>query len=209
MPRQDPKRAAAPRRLRYHHGELRPALLAAALEVLQERGASGVSLREVARRAGVSHAAPAHHFSDKAALLTAVAVQGFERFHTALERAGVGVPHPVAALGATGRAYVQFAARHRTEFELMFRPEHLTHDSPELVVARERAHQLLVQRVVDAQRSGYAPGLSPEDVALAAWSTVHGLATLWLDGNLAAHVTGTLDEVIERVLAASAAARHG
>ncbi|MDD9965421.1 MAG: TetR/AcrR family transcriptional regulator [Myxococcales bacterium] len=189
----------------YHHGDLRRGLLDAALEVLQERGPSGLSLREVARRAGVSHGAPAHHFRDKAGLLTALAVEGFELFHAGLVRAAEPVEEPVAAFAATGRAYVHFAAEHGAHFELMFRPEHLDPAAPELALAMERAYGQLFERVLAAQAAGYAARLPAEDVALSAWACVHGLATLWLNGNLQARFEGPLDEVIDRVLLASAA----
>lgn len=193
----------------YHHGDLRQALLAAALSVLQERGAAGLSLREVARRAGVSHAAPAHHFGDKAGLLTALATDGFTRFGEALAAAAARESEPRAAFAATGRAYVQFAVDHRALFELMFRPEHLNREAPELAAAMDRSYQQLLQGVINAQRAGYAPGASPQDLALAAWTSVHGLATLWLDGNLQAHTTAGLDELYTSLLAAGAAERKG
>lgn len=99
----------------YHHGDLRRALLAAALEAIEEVGPTALSLRDLARRAGVSHAAPAHHFGDKAGLLTALAAQGFDLLAQALVQAGDD-------LLEAGVAYVDFAVRHRAYFEVMFRP---------------------------------------------------------------------------------------
>ncbi|MFI2649353.1 TetR/AcrR family transcriptional regulator [Micromonospora fulviviridis] len=155
----------------YHHGDLRRALLEAAVEVMAESGPAALSLRDLARRAGVSHAAPAHHFSDKAGLLTALAAEGFELLAEALGNAGDD-------LADTGVAYVGFAVRHRAHFEVMFRPDLYRADDPEVVAARTRAGELL--RAGVARRTGR--GLDVD--ALAAWSIVHGFATLWLSGAL-------------------------
>lgn len=155
----------------YHHGDLRRALLTAAAEAIAESGPAALSLRDLARRAGVSHAAPAHHFGDKAGLLTAFAAQGFDLLTEALRAAG-------GNLLDTGVAYVGFAVRHRAHFEVMFRPELYRPDDPDLVAARARTGELL--------RGGVArhTGREPDTDALAAWSIVHGFATLWLAGAL-------------------------
>ncbi|WP_435203948.1 TetR/AcrR family transcriptional regulator [Micromonospora sp. bgisy143] len=156
----------------YHHGDLRRALLDAALEAIGEVGPAALSLRDLARRAGVSHAAPAHHFGDKAGLLTALATQGFDRLAQALVAAGDD-------LLAAGVAYVDFAVAHRAYFEVMFRPELHRPDDPELTAARERAGSAL--------RSGVAARAASGDIgrdSLAAWSIAHGFATLWLSGAL-------------------------
>src|SRR5262245_27450164 len=102
----------------YHHGRLPQALLKATAKLIAEQGVAALSLREVARRAGVSHGAPAHHFRDKAGLLTALATQGFELFTAAqcAARDGAG-DDPLRRFGATGYAYVQFAIEHRAHFE--------------------------------------------------------------------------------------------
>jgi AcrR family transcriptional regulator len=115
----------------YHHGRLPETLLKAAAKLIAEQGVANLSLREVARHAGVSHGAPAHHFADKAGLLTALATQGYELFTDALcaARDAEG-DDTVARLAATGRAYVLFAAKHRAHFEVMFRPELLRTDDP-------------------------------------------------------------------------------
>jgi AcrR family transcriptional regulator len=187
----------------YHHGDLAPALIDAAVVVLAERGIAGLSLREVARRAGVSHGAPAHHFKDKAGLLTAVAGEGFRRFGDALRRAAAEAgDDALAAFAATGRAYVRFAVEHRPYFEIMFRPEHINADDHALREASDASYSVLLEGVVRAQRAGFAPGRDPRDIALSAWAKVHGLATLWNDGNLQARVGMSLDETIERVLLA-------
>lgn len=155
----------------YHHGDLRRVLLDAAADAIAESGPAALSLRELARRAGVSHAAPAHHFGDKAGLLTALATQGFDLLADALRQAGDD-------LLDTGVAYVGFAVQHRAHFDVMFRPELYRPDDPELIAARARSGELL--------RGGVArhTGREPDTDALAAWSIVHGFATLWLSGAL-------------------------
>ena len=156
----------------YHHGDLRRTLLAAAVDVIGESGPAALSLRDLARRAGVSHAAPAHHFGDKAGLLTALAVEGFDLLTDALDRAGDD-------LLELGVAYVRFAVDHRAHFEVMFRPELYRPDDPAVVAARSRTAARLRGGV-----SALAGPSSAERDTLAAWSIVHGFATLWLAGAL-------------------------
>ncbi|PWU48414.1 TetR family transcriptional regulator [Micromonospora globispora] len=162
----------------YHHGDLRRTLLAAAVDVIGESGPVALSLRDLARRAGVSHAAPAHHFGDKAGLLTALAVEGFDLLTDALGRAGDD-------LLELGVAYVRFAVDHRAHFEVMFRPELYRADVPEVVAARSRAGAALRGGV---SALAAASSAEPDRDALAAWSIVHGFATLWLAGALPAGV---------------------
>ncbi|MFC5923623.1 TetR/AcrR family transcriptional regulator [Micromonospora vulcania] len=159
----------------YHHGDLRRTLLAAALEAIEEVGPTALSLRDLARRAGVSHAAPAHHFGDKAGLLTALAAEGFDLLAQTLAGAGDD-------LLASGVAYVDFAVRRRAHFEVMFRPELYRPDDAALVAARGRARAALQAGVAALPDRG-----TPADAdrnALAAWSIAHGFATLWLAGAL-------------------------
>ncbi|MEV5828933.1 TetR/AcrR family transcriptional regulator [Spirillospora sp. NPDC052242] len=161
----------------YHHGNLRRAVLDAAADAIAESGPAGWSLRELARRAGVSHAAPAHHFGDKTGVLTAVAAEGYTRFADALEAAGDDL-HDI------GLAYVRFAVDHPAHFAVMFRPQLYRPDDPELAAARVRADAVLTWGV-----RGVAPdGGRDADgtAALAAWSIVHGFADLWLSGALPA-----------------------
>ena len=152
----------------YHHGRLRESLIEAAVAAIEEEGVARLSLRDLARRVGVSHAAPAHHFGDREGLFTAIATDGFDRLATALEAAGDDFVE-------AGVAYVRFATSERGRFEVMFRPDLLRPDDPELTTAMDRAGDVL--------RSGAAtePG---DDRAngLAAWSLVHGFSTLWNAG---------------------------
>jgi AcrR family transcriptional regulator len=195
-----PNMPKAPKKAGYHHGRLREALLDAALALVQEEGALAVSLREVARRAGVSHAAPAHHFGDKAGLLTALATEGFVRF-TAAQRAGAerGGSDPLLRFSWLGWAYVMFAAEHRAYFEVMFRPELLRRDDPALAEASLAAYQVLLDTVRDVL--GGTPG--EDELAMratVAWAQAHGLATLWIDGNLAHYAKLTdLDALARQV----------
>lgn len=169
----------------YHHGDLPAALLAAVDTIVREDDVGAVTLRRAARHAGVSHAAPAHHFGDKAGLLTAYAAEGFAVLRDRLADAG-------AAAGAAGRptllamglAYVRFAVEEPGYFAVMFRPELLDPDRPQFRQACDSAFGVLV----DAVRAAHAD-LDPADpqillAATGAWSIVHGFATLWLEGNL-------------------------
>jgi AcrR family transcriptional regulator len=169
-----PSRDARP----YHHGDLPRALLEAAVQAIAEVGPAAVSLRDLARRTGVSHAAPAHHFGDKAGLLTAVATDGFRRLAATLGEAY----QATGSFLEVGVAYMRFAVTHRAHFEVMFRPELYRTDDPELVRARDAARALLYPPATEAHNS-------PDDggdvrAGVAAWSLVHGLATLWLNQNL-------------------------
>ncbi|RKN43461.1 TetR/AcrR family transcriptional regulator [Micromonospora endolithica] len=160
----------------YHHGDLRRALLAAAVDGIGEAGPATLSLRDLARRAGVSHAAPAHHFGDKAGLLTAVAAEGFDLLAEALRAADGG-------LLELGVAYVGFAVEHRAHFDVMFRPDLHRPEDPDLRAARERSGAAL--RAGVASLPDRRPTADdPDGDALAAWSIVHGFATLWLAGVL-------------------------
>jgi AcrR family transcriptional regulator len=162
----------------YHHGDLPRVLLEAAVQAILEAGPAALSLRDLARRAGVSHAAPAHHFGDKAGLLTAVAADGFWRLAATLREAY----QATGSFLEVGAAYVGFAVTHRAHFEVMFRPELYRTDDPDLVRAREAARSLLYPPAADLSNS--PGGVDDVRAGVAAWSLVHGLATLWLNGNL-------------------------
>jgi AcrR family transcriptional regulator len=176
----------------YHHGDLRNALLRAGLALLAEGGPSSLSLREVARRAGVSHAAPYRHFESKEALLMAIAEDGFRALAGELERAAAGERDPLERFKRMGVGYVRFALGHPAEVRNMFGA--LSADPrtmpPTLAEASQRAFGLLVTAVAEAQRhKGAAPkdGEGPLETALVAWSLVHGLSVLVLQ-NAFTHV---------------------
>jgi AcrR family transcriptional regulator len=175
-----------PRRRNYHHGDLPAALIAAALEIVEESGVGALTLRGVARRVGVSHAAPAHHFRDRRALIAAVAAEGFRLLH---ERISVetGASAGRAALHACGRAYIRFAVAHPARFRVMFSPELADKtDQPELAAAADATHGLLLAAVRDAQALHQVRGGDPESIAALAWATVHGYSWLVIDRQLAA-----------------------
>ena len=163
----------------YHHGALKAALLDAADALLDEGGAGAVSLREAARRAGVSATAPYRHFADKEALLAALATRGFEQFGAALDEAARDASDPLAAMGL---AYVRFALARPGRFRLMFGPGIDRSRFPELQAAAARAFERLVAGVEANPRPGREP--DARTGAIAAWALVHGLAQLFLDGML-------------------------
>jgi len=173
------------RRRRYHHGNLRQALVEAALDLVSERGIPEFTLREVARRVGVTHAAPQRHFEDRAALVAAVAEEGFRELRDRVERVvrRAGARDPAARLHALGVAYVQFALRNPAHFRVMFSAE-LSDKSrhPSLSAASRAVHDFLVRCIADGQEQGVFVEGDPLELAFAAWSLVHGLAVLLLDG---------------------------
>lgn len=192
-------------RASYHHGDLRNALLAGVRNIVRERGIGGVSLREVARRAKVSHAAPAHHFRNKAALLTAFAGQGYLLLaeEVVAEITASEAEDPATTLEAIGRGYVSFALRNPEHFGMMFRVDALDAGDPDFQAAADSAYSVLSSTVEDAAREGLLPGRDPAEVAVAAWSMVHGFASLWIDGRLADRVAerdpGKLAAAISRL----------
>jgi AcrR family transcriptional regulator len=159
------------KRGRYHHGNLPAALLEAALAMLESGDVDALTLREVARRVGVTHAAPYRHFKDKAALLSALAEEGFQRLRSALSDARRGVHHSERALSGSRAAYLDFARQQPALFRLMFTPERAT--DPSVCAAAER----LLQDVEHAL-DGLDPGAAHHEHALCAWAEWHGLATL-------------------------------
>ncbi|MFF0742846.1 TetR/AcrR family transcriptional regulator [Streptomyces sp. NPDC004111] len=165
----------------YHHGDLRRSLLSTAVEVVRSGGVAAVSLRDLARRAEVSHAAPAHHFKDKAGLLTAIAAEGFDLLAAALTAAPAGGAHRLREMGVR---YVEFALAHPAHFEVMFQPRLLHGDDPELSAAKERASVALRSGVEDLPDA--SDPLGTRRAGLAAWSLAHGFATLQLGGSLPA-----------------------
>ena len=182
-------RSGAPRAVGEHFaGDLRRALLEAAVATLDEVGADGLSLREVARRAGVSHAAPAHHFSDKAGLLTAVATEGFAMLVTYLAEAQPGdSDQPVDQLAALGRAYAQFAEENPGRFEVMFRPGLLRAGDPAFQRAGDAAFQALRHHIAACQSRGWREREPADTLAAAAWALAHGIAVLRMQGSMARH----------------------
>jgi len=177
----------------YHHGDLRRALIEAALGAITDAGAANVRLREVARRAGVSHAAPAHHFGDKAGLLTAIAVDGFDQLAAKL----AGAYDRSGSFLDVGVAYVQFAVDHRAHFEVMFRPELYHAEDPILVAAKSASAAALYGPVGDLIDDD--DPLNQLTPGVAAWSLVHGLATLLLTDCLPLPLGHDPEQITRRV----------
>ncbi|MEN9629334.1 MAG: hypothetical protein RJA10_2561 [Pseudomonadota bacterium] len=182
----------------YHHGDLRAALILATEALLAEKGPDAFSLREVARRAGVSPAAPTHHFGDAAGLLTAVATLGFEGLTRALESGSArGGADPRAALREQGIDYVRYALQHPGRFRLMFRQGQL-HPDAELERHGVASWEVLARGVARAAGPGAA---NQEQTVVALWSVVHGFAHLAIAGKFSGlkHLQGGGD-YLERVL---------
>jgi AcrR family transcriptional regulator len=172
-----------PTRASYHHGALREALLTACLDLIAAEGIGAVSLRRVAREAGVSPGAPYHHFADRAALLAALSTQGYELLAADFAAAKADAGGPVQALTAMVRAYVEFARRQPAYFRLIFRPELWEPEKhPETKAALHTAAGLLEDTVGDCVAAGVVPPARRDALELTAWSLAHGLASLWLDG---------------------------
>lgn len=203
MPAKKTAQAPAP----YHHGDLRAALIEATEALLAERGIEGFTLREAARRAGVSAAAPMHHFGSAAGLLTEVSILGFEELTRCL-RAGTetGGSDPAKRLRGQGMGYVQFALAYPARFQLMFRKDRLTHED-RLKVAGDAAFAELEFAIRDYTGWGRKKPLNRATQAalLGAWSIVHGFAHLALEerfgehtGN--AHTSDFVESVLPEVL---------
>ncbi len=170
----------------YHHGDLRRALIETALTMVTEEGTWNFTLRELARRAGVSHAAPYNHFEDKSALLAEVAVLGFQALRREMETAArtrSGSSHE--ALVGVGTAYVRFGVENPAHYRLMFGPDLADRERhPTLAEAADAAFAALTDTLARGQSAGELRQGSVQDQALAAWSLVHGLTTLLIDRRL-------------------------
>jgi len=170
----------------YHHGDLRAALLSAAEEMLLEAGVERFTLRECARRAGVSHAAPAHHFGDARGLLTEIAALGFERLSARIHEYIARVPDdPARQLTAVGQAYIDFALEHRAQFQLMFRHDRLNAASARLRAASQSTFDALLRALTRTSSAEELATRTFEAKIVLAWSAVHGFATLFLEGAFA------------------------
>lgn len=192
----------------YHHGNLAAALRASAAEVLGERGVAGFSLREVARRAGVSHAAPAHHFGDAGGLLTAVAVEAFEHLTERTEQAAASSPDPAVALQRVGRAYVELAVERPGHCAVVFRSDVVDTDDPAYEAWGARAYGVLhgaVQRLADQRH----PDLDVTLAASTCWAAMQGIVALHeplskmavLHGSVALPIGALAERITEQLVA--------
>ena len=165
----------------YHHGDLRRALVEEAIVVLEADGAAEFSLRDLARRLGVSHGAPSHHFKDRAALMDAIATEGFRGLGDALEEARALPVSAAERLAASGMAYVKFAVAHPAHVRTMFGKAPTEHASDACLHESIRAFEALLALARDAAGPN-ASEAYVRTVTFAAWSSVHGLVLLWLEG---------------------------
>lgn len=183
----------------YHHGDLRSALLAEAATMIAEGGVASVTMRAIGQRLGVSRAAAYRHFADKDALLVAVATAGFDRLGRRLEAIDAGAPRSsLERLRRLGEEYVRFALENPAHYRLMFGREALTRgELPELREAGNALFEQLVSLIELHQRSGQIEGHDPRALAYVAWSAMHGLASLWLEGHIMA--TDDIDGLIAQM----------
>ncbi|OAF11871.1 TetR/AcrR family transcriptional regulator [Bradyrhizobium neotropicale] len=186
-PRPAPRAASAKTETPYHHGALREALLEAAERVLERDGLAGLTLRAVAREAGVSHAAPTHHFGDLTGLVSELAAIGFRQFNEAMGSACKAAATSHERALARPKAYVGYAQAHPGMYGLMFRTERLDYSRPSLHEAAEASFAGLANAIGamrQEQISGDALTLDQGAAIARAWSMVHGFTTLLLDGRL-------------------------
>lgn len=196
------KRAKAPRRDSYHHGDLKNALTSAALSLVAEKGPKGFTLTEAARRAGVSAAAPYRHFADKADLLATVAEQGFNALHADLVAGADSAADPKERVVELGRIYVRWAVAHPDHYQVMFGVESLKEEHVSLAVAGEQAFGELLGAITKCQEAGIHQGQDPREIAGPLWSLVHGIASLAIGGQFqAVGITEAPDELVANVVA--------
>ena len=160
----------------YHHGDLRAALLAAAERTLRDKGVGALSLRELAREVGVSHAAPGRHFKDKQALLNALALAGYDRLSRALGAAEDPALPLEPRLTALARAYLGFAIDNSELLELMYARKHEPDASEQMATAVERTVGSLERVLADAQKRGEIIAGDPEELNLVTGAALHGMA---------------------------------
>jgi len=177
----------------YHHGNLRQALLDAGVALIGEVGPKGFTIREVARRAGVSHNAPYRHFRDKDELLAVIAAEGFERLAVAMKRSATEGGTAIDRLRLCGCGYVDFALRWPQHFIVMFDLPSAPEDYSRRQIVGKNAFQILLDFIIDSQKEGALPRGDPFPLALMAWSLVHGIAKLATSGHLPYTLGQTLD----------------
>jgi len=205
------RRSRRPRRAnRYHHGDLPRALLDAALHIVKTQGTDALTLRAAARLAGVSQAAPYRHFANKEAILAAVAEDGFRSLMAAMRRAArASGDGPLERLRAVGFAYVTFATSHPSHFRVMFGREMADRSAyPSLRQVATDTFNLLVDAISDCQRAGLVRSEEPENLAISAWSSVHGLSALIVEGVLGKPIED-LVEMVTRGLFLGLGPRQG
>lgn len=175
---------------KYHHGDLKNALIKAGVEILAKEGVGGLSLRKVAQRAGVSHSAPYAHFPDKQSLIAAISTEGFNQLY--LELNAAISPHtndPKKQLTEGSRAYVQFAINNSDTFKIMFSGVlEKEKDYPAFVEISHKTFELVVSIVRACQDAGILSSTPPGQMAVAVWGQVHGIISLALEGQISRSV---------------------
>lgn len=196
----------------YHHGNLREALLEAAIAIIDAEGTGGLTIRHLADRVGVSHAAPGYHFKDKGALLVAVATEGFRRLGEYFQRsvAAAAPADPAERVRQLGHAYIDFALAHPSHYRVMFGPDlaGMKIDDQEYVTVASAAFGFLHETmqeiypdfdVMDPSAPAEDGGMNSLTAALSSWSTVHGIVMLWIDGTLRCQFEDWTDETYRAV----------
>ncbi len=170
----------------YHHGDLKNALIQAGIEILASEGVNGLSLRKVARKAGVSHAAPYAHFADKQALIAAISTEGFRQLYEQVSGvAGLYQGQAARQLVETAWAYLQFAQADPARFKVMFSGVLESEKNyPEFVAISQQNFQLLVDIVTACQAAGVLRAASADLLAVSVWSLVHGMVALTLENQI-------------------------
>jgi AcrR family transcriptional regulator len=176
----------------YHHGDLRRTLLDGALAIVEKSGLGALSLRELARRVGVSHAAPYRHFPSREALLVELAIEGFVGLEAEMLKDAALAAGAADRFAAIGLAYVRYAVAHPGHFRVMFSSELHDDAAPALTAAGKPALSALVEAVAAGQADGLIGAGDPRALAVPAWSMVHGLAMLIIDRQLTPLVDGAV-----------------
>lgn len=185
--------------VKYHHGDLRRALLEAAHEMIKKRGPAGLTLRAVARAADVSHAAPYHHFADKDALLAAVAEDGFDALRESVGAKSATADSPARAMQQAAVAYVVFAIEHPNLFRVMFGPQLADKSAyPSLQTAARATYGAIEGGLRSCVPLGTSSSAVAE-MAVASWAATHGLAMLLVDRQLGTVGTDEAEEVARQV----------
>ena len=171
---------------KYHHGDLKNALIKAGVEILAKEGVGGLSLRKVAQRAGVSHSAPYAHFPDKQSLIAAISTEGFNQLYNELEAAiSLHAKSPKKQLVEGAQAYVRFALKNSDTFKIMFSGVlEKEKDYPSFVEISSKTFKLVVEVVQACQNAGVLPTAPANLMAVSVWGQVHGIVSLALEGQI-------------------------
>ncbi len=168
----------------YHHGDLKNALIGATLTLIAEKGINAFTIREIAKRAGVSHAAPYRHFKDKEAILFAVAKEGFDMMVAETKKRSEKFPEdPLARFQISGLSYIDFAVNYPSHYRVMFNSgENINKFPEELIISSTESFKLLFDTICECQKKNFIKPGNPHEFAMAAWSIVHGYSKLYIDG---------------------------